>query len=394
MPTALEHLRALVAINSFTGNREGVVACGRYCDEQLFAPLGFTAEHIPSEVAVRGDHAFFERPGPNTVVLVGHLDTVYPRAQEIADDFAWREVGERIVGPGVADIKGGIVVLWMALGILRERNRELFDRTGWRVFLNASEEGGCGDFPRLARARVPDDARACLVFEPGFDLGDGRSTIVRARKGCGRFRMDVEGREAHSGNDHAKGASAIRELARRVEQIESLTDYERDVTLNVGTIEGGTAVNCVAPHASCSIDLRVWTPEAMQRGRERLLAMAGAGEVASADGASRTAVHVSELPGYPPWPENDASQTLADLIIETGTEVGQPIESTARRGGSDGAHLYDLLPTVDGLGPIGRNTHCSVDDAATGREAESIDRDSLETRATLAAAVMERLARS
>jgi glutamate carboxypeptidase len=197
MSEALEHLRALVAINSFTNNREGVVACGRYCEEQLFAPLGFATERIASTVATHGEHLFFERAGPRPIVLVGHLDTVYPRAQEIADHFAWRESGSRIGGPGVADMKGGIVVMWMLLCALRDEAPALFEANGLRIFLNASEEGGCADFPLLARARVPADARAALVFETGMEIEEGASSIVVARKGCGRFRMDVFGREAH-----------------------------------------------------------------------------------------------------------------------------------------------------------------------------------------------------
>jgi glutamate carboxypeptidase len=382
----IDHLRALVAINSFTHAREGVVECGNYCVEQLFEPLGFETERIRSHVESRGDHLFLTQSGEAPLVLVAHLDTVYPRAQEIADGFAWREEGARIIGPGVADIKGGIVVLWMALKHMREQEPAEFARRGFHIFLNASEEGGCDDFPVLARERVPEDARACLVFEPAFDLGGGRSSVVYARKGCGRFRFDVDGREAHSGNDHAKGANAIRELARKVEAIESLTDYDRDVTLNVGTIEGGTAVNCVPAHATCKVDLRTWNREAMARGRERLMAMAGEGSLPD------TRVRVTEEPGYPPWPETAASKELADLVVAAGAELGQKIEPTQRRGGSDGAHLYDLLPTLDGMGPVGRNSHCSVDDPATGREPESIDRDSLARRARLAVAVMTKLA--
>jgi len=288
-------------------------------------------------------------------------------------------------------MKGGVVVLWMALCMLRDEQPALFEANGFRVFLNASEEGACADFPLLARERVPSDARAALVFEPGMELEEGATSIVVARKGCGRFRMDVYGREAHSGNDHRKGANAIRELARRVEQIESLTDYDRDVTLSVGRIEGGTATNCVPAHAWCNIDLRIWTVEDYRWGKDQLFSMAGEGSVTSAEDGTPTRVEVTELPGYPPWPDHVESRRLSDLIVEVGASLGQTIVSTERRGGSDAAHLYDLVPTVDGLGPIGRNAHCSVDDPATGREPESMDRESLESRARLTVGVLERL---
>ena len=390
MTTALEHLRALVAINSFTNYREGVLECGRYCEERMFAPLGFSTERIQPDVPTHGDHLFFERAGPTPIILVAHLDTVYPREQELADDFAWREEDGRVFGPGTADIKGGIVAIWLALRLLRDESPALFEANGFKVFLNASEEGGCADFPVLARERVPADARAALVYEAGMEHEEG-TTFVQARKGCGRFRMDVTGREAHSGNDHRKGANAIRELARRVEQIESLTDYERDITFTVGTVAGGTAVNCVPSHATCQIDLRIWTPEDYAWGREQLMALNGEGSVVSADDGARTHVSVAEMPGYPPWPQNPESQSLSDLVVETGAALGQPLVPTQRRGGSDAAHLYDVVPTVDGLGPVGRNSHCSTNDPATGREQESIDRISLEMRARLSTELMRRL---
>jgi len=376
---ALDHLRRLVEINSFTHNREGVNRVADSCTA-LFEPLGFRAERVPSITPTCGDHLFLERDGAIPLVCVVHLDTVYPPEQE----FAWRENGARIHGPGVADIKGGIVVLWEALRRVAD-----LDRYHVRIFCNATEEGGCADFPVLARERVLEGTRACLVFEPGFDLGDGRSSIVVARKGSGRFRIDVEGREAHSGNEHHKGASAIRELARAIETVESWTDYDRDVTWTIGTMEGGTAVNCVPANAGCYVDLRVWTPEEMDEGRRRLFALAGEGSVVAHDGRARCRLAVSEHPGYPPWPRNEQSDALATRVVETAAALGQSIEPTERRGGSDGALLWDLAPTVDGLGPVGRDTHCAVDDPATGRTQESIDHATIDSRATLAARLIE-----
>jgi len=379
---ALAHLKRLVSVNSFTHNREGVNEVASRCEE-LFAPLGFRSERVRSTTADCGDHLFLERDGDVPLVLVAHLDTVYPPGQP----FAWRENGARVHGPGVADIKGGIVVMWEAL-----RRVPDLDRFHLRLFFNATEEGGCDDFPVLARERVPDGTRACLVFEPAFDLGGGKSSIVVARKGSGRFRIDVEGRESHSGNEHDRGASAIRELARAVETVESWTDYGRDVTWTIGTMSGGTAVNCVPGNATASVDLRVWTPEEMKEGRRRVLALAGDGSVVAADGRARCRIGVSELPGYPPWPRNPGSDELAERVVAIGAELGQMIEPTARRGGSDGALLWNLAPTVDGLGPVGRDTHCAVEDEASGREQESIDRATLDTRAALAAKIIESFA--
>ena len=350
----IDVLRRLVEVNSFTKNREGVLQVGRIVEE-MFVPLGFRARRI-------GDHLVLERGGRGGpgLLLVGHMDTVYP------ENFPWREEGGRIHGPGVCDMKGGIVVMWMAL-------REFCPNV--TLLFNATEEGGCADFPPIARGFVTPETRACLVYEPGLEA-DGKTTVVVERKGSGRFRIDVLGREAHSGHSHQKGASAIRELARAVERIEGLTDYKRGVTFNVGTITGGTTVNSVPGRASASLDLRAWTPEDFAWGRAQALGLAGDGSIPG------TRVEVTELPGYPPWPANEGSRRLGEMACA----LDRNLVAQRRGGGSDGCHLWDLVPTLDGLGPVGRNAHVS-----TGSDPESVDPKSFASRAKLSVALFRKI---
>jgi len=350
-----ELLRRLVEVNSFTGNRDGVREVGRIV-EGMFHPLGFSARWI-------GDHLALEKGGAGgpRLLLVGHLDTVYP------ENFAWREEGGRIFGPGVCDMKGGIVVMWMALAQSCPPDVTLL--------FNATEEGGCADFPPLLRSFVTPATRACLVYEPGLEEGS-KTTVVTERKGSGRFRIDVAGRQAHSGHSHEKGASAIRELARVVERIEASTDRARGVTFNVGTIEGGTTVNSVPGRASAGLDLRAWTPADFAWGRAQALGLSGDGSVPG------TRVEVTELPGYPPWPGNEGSRRLGELACA----LDPMIVAGRRGGGSDGCHLWDLVPTLDGLGPVGRNAH-----VATGKDPESVDPGSFAPRAKLSVALFRKL---
>jgi len=357
----IELLKSLVEVNSFTRNREGVQRVAGLI-KGIFADLGFRPRHI-------GDHLALEKGGARgpRLLFLGHLDTVYP------ENFAWREEGGRIYGPGVCDMKGGIVVLWMAL-------RDLPEVTDVTILLNATEEGGCADFPPLARSFVKPGTRACLVYEPGLEAEGKATTLVLGRKGSGRFRVSVTGRQAHSGHSHERGASAIRELARVVERIEEATDYQRGVTFNVGTIEGGTTVNAVPGLASASLDLRAWTPEDFAWGRARALGLAGAGSIPG------TRIEVVELPGYPPWPENDRSRELGEMACALGSEMGMKLVAGRRGGGSDGCHLWDLVPTLDGLGPVGRNAHVS-----TGPDPESVDRASFAPRAKLSVALIRKL---
>ena len=386
----IDRLRALVEISSFTRDRDGVNRCGEAC-ASWFSSLGMVERRVSSVSPECGDHRIWTT-GPDDaqapgLVLVAHLDTVYPAGT----DFPWREEGDRIHGPGVADIKGGIAVIAMALRALAEADEASFRRTRFTVLLNATEEGGCDDFPVLARAAVRPGDRAALVFETGFAAAGGGSTVVVSRKGAARWRVRVVGKEAHSGNAHARGASAIRELCRLVERIEAWTDPAAGRTFNVGLIEGGSAVNAVPGKAAATVDLRTVTRADHAWGREKVASLAGNGSVASADGAFRTRVEVDELPGYPPWPPNEASDALGALAVTTARELGLRVVPERRGGASDGAHLADLLPTLDGLGPVGRHTHCSVHDPERGLEQESADRSSFVERALLAKRMMQRL---
>jgi glutamate carboxypeptidase len=367
---AIAVLQRLVETGSFTHDREGVVRLGAMVEE-LFAPLGFATRRVRSATKDCGDHLILTRPeGETALLLVAHLDTVYPTT------FPWRVEGSWIYGPGACDIKGGIVLMWMILRTLEELAPELFEKVTWKLLFNATEEGGCADFPELARAEVTPGAVACLIYEPGIQEGDATSVAVQ-RKGSGRFLAEAFGRAAHSGHAHADGANAIRELARVVERIESLTDCEREITFNVGVIGGGTTVNTVPAHASCQVDTRAWNNEDFAWARAQLLAAAGEGTVKGCR------VEVKERPGYPPWPASPESARLGDLIASCGRELGQTVLPQRRRGGSDGCHLWDRLPTVDGLGPIGRDPHCP------GREA--VDRTSFVPRALLSLALLRKL---
>ena len=280
-------------------------------------------------------------------------------------------------------MKGGTVLMWMVL-------RALPERAPFTLLFNATEEGGCADFPVLAR-REAAGARACLVYEPGFPAADGARTVATRRKGSARFRARVAGREAHSGHAHASGANAVRELARVIERLESMTDPARDVTVNVGVVRGGTMVNVVPGEAEALVDLRAWNAADYDAGRAAVLALAGAGTVTSRDGRHGCTVTIDEEPGYPPWPENEGSERLRALAFECGAALGQKLAAPPRAGGSDGCHLWDLAPTLDGLGPIGRNPHCSVHAPEQGREQESVERSSFVPRALLSVELIRRL---
>jgi glutamate carboxypeptidase len=393
-PAMLDLLRRLVAINSHTRNRAGVLANAELICA-AFEPLGFRLERLPDDDPARGDHLCLQRRGdrPGAIALVSHLDTVYTSAQEAANQFRWREDGDRIYGPGVADVKGGSALIWLVLSTLARAEPELFQALEWIVLFNAAEEEGNRLFPPWARGKLANRPRALLVYEPGNRSTTGSGECVTtSRRGSSRFVVETFGREAHAGAAHQRGASAIRQLARTIERIESMTDYSAGSTCNVGIIEGGMASNTVPGWARAEVDARAESREAQAQQIAALLALSGDGEIVSAEDPFRCRVSVHQTSCYPPWPESAASRELAELAAQLAAESGIDLHGERRGGASDANHLWDLAPTLCSLGPLGAHIHSSIHDPARGLFQESIERHSIVPRALLSCRLIERIA--
>lgn len=371
----LDLLHQMVALNSFTLNAPGVNAVGQLTAE-IFAPLGFQAEFVPSTDFRYGRHLVLTRvgraergkPAP-AVGLISHLDTVFPAAEEQANDFHFRIEGDRIYGPGAVDIKGGTVMIYMVLDGLRHAFPQLYEGVTWRILLNAAEEVLAPDFGALAR-RVLDGALAALVFEGG-DVKDGRYQMVAARKGMARYHIRVEGRGAHAGTSHEKGANAIVQLADVIREIAGFTDHARGLTFNVGTILGGTVMNRVPHQAAASVEMRAYDMDAFEEGVRRMMALNDFCSVRSVDDGFPCRVQVDLEGRWTPWPPNDATRDLIDIWNAAAVELGMGAVALQARGGlSDGNWLWDLLPTLDGLGPEGDNAHSSERSADGSKDQE------------------------
>ncbi len=230
-------LERWVRINSFTSN---IAGANRVADalQEDFAPLGLRCDRHPAEGF--GDHlvwrtaAWDERPTAR-VVLVGHHDTVFPPG---AFEVFERD-GDRLRGPGALDMKGGLLVVRTALMALAEAGGA---RWTWRSrsITVADEEVGSPSSRDLIE-ELARGARAGLVFESGRR----DDTIVTRRKGTGGLKVVARGRAAHAGNAHADGVNAIWGLARLIDRLQGLTDYDRGITINVGLVSGGEAKNTV-----------------------------------------------------------------------------------------------------------------------------------------------------
>jgi len=344
----LELLRELVEIESPTGDTGELRE--RLAGE--LRTLGFAVERD-------GESLRAEQPGDGApLLLLAHLDTVWARGTLAL--MPWRVEGGHAYGPGVYDMKGGIVVLLEAL-------RRTASTRALRVVLTADEEIGSPEGRRALAAAAVGGAAAALVVEPP----DGDGHLKTARKGIGRFRYRVTGRPAHSSTPD-RGASAIEELARLVLRLHALSEPERGVTLNVGVVGGGTRENVVAAEAFADVDVRVRTVA----DRDRLDA-ALHGLTAETWGTEL------ELEGSwtrPPLERTEGSSLLFAAARRHGLELGLDLRETSSPGGSDGNLVGALgIPVLDGLGAVGGGAH-AVD--------EHVVVASLEPRAELLARLL------
>ncbi|MEO1129390.1 MAG: M20/M25/M40 family metallo-hydrolase, partial [Planctomycetota bacterium] len=199
--------------------------------------------------------------GPQHVLIAGHLDTVF----DPEGSFQRLEAdGDRAVGPGVVDMKGGILIALVALEALAEAGADL----PWTFLLNSDEETGSFFSHRVLDA----EARRCdygIALEPA--LPDG--SLAVARKGSGQFMIEVHGRSAHAGRDFDKGVSAVYAMAHTLTSVEAMSDLERGVTVNVGPLRGGPVTNAVPDHAMAWGNARFPDEDASQELQGRLVAL-------------------------------------------------------------------------------------------------------------------------
>ena len=270
----------------------------------------------------------------------------------------------------------------MTLQVLRQLAPEWFDRVNWFVLHNACEEVISDDFRRLCLEHLPRETLACLIFEADGG-GDDDFSLVASRKGRAVFRVEVEGRASHAGTQHRSGVNAIVHLAKLIGGLDAQTDYAAEATVNVGTISGGTVVNRVPHAASAELEMRAFDPAVFAAKRAAILGLSRAEALPRVD--------VRVLDETSPWPRNDRTDALHRLWDEAASALGFSLRREDRGGLSDGNVLWDLWPTLDGLGPRGENSHCSEQSADGLKEQEWADAESFAPKAALNAHAILRL---
>ncbi len=357
-------LREIVLRESPTHEK---LACDQLCAHLAgeFEALGGAVTLHPQTHA--GDHLQIDFPGSERrapIMLLGHFDTVYELGT--LQTMPWSERDGRLSGPGVFDMKGGIVQMMFAVKALREVTGELPRPV--RVWLVSDEETGSAT-SRTRTEALAKECAAVLVCEPSGPGG----ALKTARKGVGGFTLKVTGVAAHSGLDFDKGHSAIVELAHQICAIERLTDLSRGITLNVGVIRGGTRTNVVAAEASAEVDLRVAHKQdgaEMERQVRELRLVDPSCKLEIEGGVNR-----------PPLERTEKVAKLYELARSIAGDLGFDLHETAVGGGSDGNFTAGIgVPTLDGLGAVGDGAHAAH---------EHVIAEELPRRAALLAGLMQ-----
>lgn len=332
-------LAILVNIDSNSHDKAGVDKVGEALREML---PGLSFERLP--ISARGDALRASLPGSQggkPVLLLGHRDTVFPKGTVATRGFT--RDGEVAYGPGIADMKGGLVLICFVMRALAQAGGAPFPVVA--LFTGDEEIGSDASHPFIeAEARR---ARAVLNAEPGRVTGN----VVGSRKGGLSLRIEVSGCSAHSGANFADGASAIGALAEKIIRLHALTDLKAGTTVNVGKIAGGIAHNVVAPFASAEVDIRAVTRPALDAVKARVA------EIVDHEEIPRTSARLIQQSMFMPMEERFSRDLLARYQASA-RAIGFTVEGEFSGGCSDAGLTASLgIPSLCGLGPVGGHAH-------------------------------------
>ena len=340
-----ETVRQLVEIESPSDNKQAVDRLGALLAGRFEGLGGHSKFH---RVQNFGDHLqvdFATERSGKPVLLLGHLDTVYPLGTlagmpcQVADG--------RLSGPGALDMKSGIAMILHAIDGLRTWHSDSLPRPV-TVLLVSDEEVG-SESSRPITESLARRSAAVLVLEPSYGI---RGAVKTARKGVGEYTLKVTGKAAHSGLDFEKGESAIVELAKQITAISKLVDLKRGLTLNVGVVSGGTRTNVIPAQATASLDVRVARMKDAAGIDRQLRALKPFNR--------KCRLEITGVVNRPPMERGAGVVALYRQASEIAKNLGWKLEEASVGGGSDGNFTASLgIPTLDGLGGVGEGAHAT-----------------------------------
>ncbi|CAM3698753.1 Carboxypeptidase G2 precursor [Vibrio aerogenes CECT 7868] len=340
---AMKHLlETLVNIDSFSHDPDGVSQV-RDCLAGVLEQAGIQVRRLDEQNTC----ALLAEVGENSArcyFLTGHMDTVFTKGT--VAERPYREEDGMAYGPGVADMKAGLVMNTFLMMVFHRLHQQHPLPFTLKMMATGDEEIGSPNGQHLIREYL-QGADAVFNAEPGRVSGN----VVSARKGGGSYRIDVTGRAAHAGVNHADGASAIEALARMIQSVHQLTDYQAGITTNVGLISGGTTPNTVAQQASAMVDVRFKTAElgeALAQKLEQCVVQHGVPGVLGA---------LTKVAGFLPF-EARMSESLLRLYRTQAQQIGVEVDGEFTGGCSDAGWTASMgIPTLCGTGPVGGHAH-------------------------------------
>lgn len=338
-------IRQLVEVESPSDNKEAVDRLGSLLAGRFEGLGGHAKFHRTQDF---GDHLQVDFPGNKAgkpILLLGHLDTVYPLGT--LSTMPFRADKARLWGPGSFDMKSGIAFMLHAIEALRSWHGDTLPRPV-TVLLVSDEEVG-SDTSRHITENLAKRSEAVFVLEPAYGL---KGAVKTGRKGVGEYVLKVTGKAAHSGLDFTKGESAIIELAKQIIEVSKLSDLKRGITVNVGTIQGGTRSNVIPAEASAVLDARV--------ARMKDAAVLDRKLRSRKPFNRKCKLEISGGINRPPLERTPGVAALYKKASEIAKELGWKLEEAAVGGGSDGNFTAALgVPTLDGLGGVGEGAHAT-----------------------------------
>ncbi|MEO8397104.1 MAG: M20 family metallopeptidase [Chloroflexota bacterium] len=338
----IAELTTLSGTDSYSHDQDDVNQVVDWLEKRL-SDLRFAVERFPQPKA--GDNLRADRygSGKGKILLVGHSDTVFPRgtAQQRPVTFD----GDKLLGPGTCDMKAGLLVGIYAVEALGSIGFSDYERIS---FLIVSDE------EIDERSSIPLIKATCREFDVVLTLEVARANgdIVTARKGVRAFTAEAFGKAAHSGVEPEKGRNAILAMAQRVVALQALNQPEKNISLNVGVIEGGRLRNIVPDYAAIRFEIRAFSPEELD---STTRSVATIFEQETVPGVT---FKLSSEPAFPPMPRTAAVAELEALTIRIAAELGFSVKGASTGGAADAAYAAgEGIPALDGLGPIGGLDH-------------------------------------
>jgi glutamate carboxypeptidase len=340
----LQLLQDVVNVDSGTGDVDGGRKVAATLIPRLKA-LGMTIESVPAEEAGLPENtvATLAGHGKTRILMIGHIDTVF--GSGTAQRRSFRVDDKRAYGPGVADEKGGVVQGVCALQILHDAG---FANFGKIVFLIETSEERGSPGTRALIAKLLRDADVELNLEPG----DTPDTLTVWRKGSVTFQIDVKGRAAHAGVAPQDGRNAALELIHQISGLDAFPKSGPGLTVNLTIMHAGTRANIIPEDASAQVNARARDKADFDRVEETLRRNAATTVIPD------TKVTIRRGEGYPPLPNNPATDKLATRAQSIYAGIGRSLATGGNGGASESALAADAgVPALDGLGPVGGGFH-------------------------------------